>query len=159
MRVFGFGSSYGFIVSVFLARYRYTVNHRDYSSDYLFQLFGLIGAIIAWAFLPAMAMAGMFHAQMPIHTDYKYLGGAIMKMWLALMASAVGSVCGSLALHKKLSIHDITFSLLSVHPLLLREESSAARSSTSLTPSLSLWQSGSPWRFCLPLGPASSKNG
>ena len=114
MRVFGFGSSYGLIVSLFLTRFDQTVNHRDYRSDHLFQLFGLVGAIMAWALLPALGMAGMFHANEAGHTDYKYIGAAAMRMWLALMASAVGSVCGSIALHKKMSIHDITFSLLAV---------------------------------------------
>ena len=114
MRVFGFGSSYGLISSLFLARFDQTKGHKYFESDYLFQLFGFIGAIIAWALLPALGMASIFHNQDTGSREIKFMGGAIMRLWLALMASAVGSFCGSLILHKKLSIHDITYSLLAV---------------------------------------------
>ena len=46
-----------------------------------------------------------------------------MRVWMGLMASVIGSVCGSLALHKKLSIHDINFSLLAVLLSIFRAES------------------------------------
>ena len=61
IRVFGFGSIYGLTSSLFLARFDQTKGHKDFESDYLFQLFAFIGAIIAWALLPALGMASMFH--------------------------------------------------------------------------------------------------
>lgn len=116
LRVFGFGSAYGLMFSVFLGHFDQTKKHRDYSSDYLFQLFAFIGSIIAWALLPALSWADTFHQQGAGSThDYKRIEAIAIRMWMALIASAMGSICGSLTLHRKLSIHDITFSLLAVN--------------------------------------------
>ena len=61
MRAFSFGSTYGLVVSLFMSRRKFTKDHPDFSSDYYYQLFAFIGAIIAWALLPAFTWASLFH--------------------------------------------------------------------------------------------------
>ena len=112
MRIFVYGAMMGLISSVILGRKNTTVGHTRYMSLYSSRSFSLLGLLIAFCTFPTLVAGSLYQTS----TNNSYiLYSAVLRMYLALAAGVLGAFAASALTYRKIFIHDLIFSALSVH--------------------------------------------
>ena len=116
MRIFVFGSFLGLIISLILGKKDTTVNHIRYISVYSSQSHGLIGLCFIFCAMPFLCATGLYRTST---NDSAILWVAPFNMWLSLIAGVLGSFCASTLSYRKVFLHDLVFSGISVSFLII----------------------------------------
>lgn len=66
-----------------------------------------------------LSWSDLWHSS-SIGKDSYILHIVVLNMWLALCGSAVGAVCGSIIIYRKLSVHTLIFSVFTVNYSLIQ---------------------------------------
>lgn len=111
MRIFVFGSFLGLFISLILGKRDTTVDHVRYISIYSSQAYGLIGLCFIFCAMPFLSVAGLFRTST---NDSAVLWMAPLNMWFSLAAGVLGSFCASALSYRKVFLHDLVFSGISV---------------------------------------------
>ena len=117
-RIFIFGSTLGIVSSLILGKKDKTKDNNNYYSIKPYQTLGLVGTIFAWIFIPAFSAVNQLYkyTDFPNNTTARvtYAHQGPMNTIFALCASTAAAFCISILINKKISVHDIVFSSLSV---------------------------------------------
>ena len=111
MRIFVYGAFLGFFISLILGKRDTTIDHVRYMSIYSSQSYGLIGLCFIFCAMPFLCVGGLYRTST---NDSAILWIAPLNMWFSLIAGVLGSFCASALSYRKVFLHDLVFSGISV---------------------------------------------
>lgn len=111
MRIFIYGAFMGFVSSLILGKKKTTVGHPRYMSLYASRSFSLLGLLIAICTFPALVAGSLYKTS---DNNQYILYSSVLRMYLALVAGVLGSFSASALTYRKIFLHDLVFSSLSV---------------------------------------------
>lgn len=111
MRVFLFGGVMGFFASLVQGRKDTTINSPRYISVYASRGLGILGICVIFCVFPCLVAACIFKTSANRMT---ILYSSVLRMYLALVASILGSFTASALTYRKIFAHDLIFGAITV---------------------------------------------
>lgn len=119
MRVFLFGGMMGFVASFIQGRKETTFNSPRYISVYASRAFGLLGICFIYCLFPVLVASGLYKTS---DNNHVILYSSVLRMYLALTASLLGSFVACSFTYRKFYAHDIIFGGITVINLIIFRE-------------------------------------
>lgn len=109
-RAFAYGGMLGLISSIIIAKRHLTSGNPAYRSSYKIMAMALLGIIFVWCSFPILVVSNVYTS-----TTGKIVAmSGQVNIWLALASSVLGCFGASSLSQRKISVHDLVFSSITV---------------------------------------------
>ena len=115
-RAFAYGGMMGLISSLILGKRSLTKGSPAFKSSYRIMAFALLGVIFVWCSFPILVLSNVYTS---VNGKIVAMAGQV-NIWLALASGVLGCFGASSLSYRKLSIHDLVFSSITVIVILYR---------------------------------------
>lgn len=109
-RAFAFGGMMGLISSIILGKRHLTVGNEGYKSSYNIMALALLGIIFVWCSFPILMISSVYTSA---NGKIVAMAGQV-NIWLALASSALGCFGASALNLRKIAVHELVFSSITV---------------------------------------------
>lgn len=109
MRIFIYGAFTGLLSKLVLGNRSLEMYRSKNTSVYTSRAFAIVGAIVCFTTFPILVAASLYQTTV---NDAYILASSVLRMFLALVAGALGTVSASCICMKKILVHDFIFGAL-----------------------------------------------